>query len=196
MRPKVPLIVDNEFAVLWWFGLTPNPKLVDGLFVLGGQLAKGSKSLNALLLEEFCSSLAFNRICTLPGALAGGHSMSTAAHVVEAAWLGVDERDWNDGVATEVGCGTATNDWLVRVVELRGSEGVALFFVVGPQSSSHDGPDLVDGFWVGLLAGSEWSPLVNGGDTRTSGVPVSVTVTPRFSSIFLQEEKMLNMRYL
>lgn len=63
-------------------------------------------------------------------------------------------------------------------------------FVVGPQSSSQAGLFLVVEVSVSIvpLEALGWSPLATG-DGFASGIPESVTVTPRFSSIFLHEAR-------
>jgi hypothetical protein len=67
---------------------------------------------------------------------------------------------------------------------------VAVPFVVVPQSSSHAGLLLVVDLTVPLILLEPWgrSPLTEG-DGFTSGIPESVTVTPRFSSIFLSKNQ-------
>lgn len=122
--------------------------------------------------------------------------MSTGVHAVEVWWLGAVERDCK-GIAETGACCEIADDCSGCRLGSKGREGLAVFFTVGPQSSSHEGLLFVDEFCaVGFDNGSERSPLTDADDTLTSGVPDSVIVTPRFSSIFLQEEEKNLFKFL
>jgi len=123
--------------------------------------------------------------------IGGGHNMSTGVHD-GGCWLTVDVEDGRGGVAvTEEDCeiGNGCMGCMGCVLDSKGTEGVAVPLVIGPQSSSHAAllfDEEMDTLALGI--GSEWSPLVTEGDALTAGGPASVTVTPRFSSIFLREK--------